>query len=42
MGLLKEQNELSLYAGLLGLYALANKYEFDDFEEREPLNHIIE
>ena len=33
---------LSVYAGLLGLFALAARYEFELDEDREQLHHIIE
>lgn len=41
MGYLNEQNQQSIYAGLLGLQTLASRYEFELDEEREPLFEII-
>jgi hypothetical protein len=39
---LKTQNQLTVYAGLQGLFALAARYEFEMDEDRLPLHHIIQ
>lgn len=42
MGYLNQStNALSIYAGLLGLFALAARYEFELDEDRLPLHQII-
>ena len=41
MGYLGQNNPQSIYTGLLGLYALTARYEFELDEEREPLFEII-
>ena len=41
MGYLGQNNELSIYTGLLGLYALTSRFEFELEEDREPLFEII-
>jgi hypothetical protein len=41
MEYLKTQNQLSVYAGLQGLFALAARYEFEMDEDRLPLHEII-
>lgn len=38
---LTQQNQVSVYAGLQGLFALASRYQFEMDEEREPLHQII-
>lgn len=35
--LLQQKNQVSVYSGLLGLFALVSKYEFELDEDREPL-----
>jgi len=41
MGYLNQNNQLSIYTGLLGLFALCARYEFEMDEDREPLYEII-
>lgn len=41
MEYLSQQNQQSIYAGLVGLYALTVRYEFELEEDREPLDEII-
>lgn len=41
LGYLKTHNQLAIYAGLQGLFALASRFEFEMEEEREPLFEII-
>jgi hypothetical protein len=41
MGYLGQDNQLSVYTGLLGLYALTARFEFELEEDREPLFEII-
>lgn len=38
---LAQNNPQSIYAGLLGLFALCSRYEFELDEDREPLFEII-
>jgi len=38
---LSTHNQLSIYTGLQGLFALAARYEFELDEDREPLFEII-
>ena len=42
MEYLKTQNQLTVYAGLQGLFALAARYEFEMDEDRLPLHEIIQ
>lgn len=42
LDLLKKNEMLSVYAGLLGLFALAARYEFELDADRVPLHQIIE
>lgn len=41
MSYLNQHNQLSIYTGLLGLFALAARFEFELDEDREPLFEII-
>lgn len=41
MNLLQQKNQISVFAGLQGLYALCSRYEFELDEQREPLYEIV-
>lgn len=41
MTYLKEKNQISVFTGLQGLYALCSRYEFELDEQREPLYDIV-
>lgn len=41
MEFLNKNDEKSIYTGLLGLYALSARYEFELDEDRAPLHQII-
>ena len=41
MACLSENSQISVYAGLQGLFALAARYEFELDEDRLPLQEII-
>jgi len=41
MNYLTQKNQISVFAGLQGLFALASRYEFELDEEREPLHKIV-
>lgn len=42
MGFLGKETQLSIYTGLLGLFALTSRYEFEMDEDRIPLFDIIQ
>jgi hypothetical protein len=42
MNYLTQQNQLAVYAGLLGLLALTSRYEFELDKDREPLQEIVQ
>ena len=41
MSYLNQNNQLSIYTGLLGLFALCGRFEFEMDEDRIPLYEII-
>jgi len=42
MTFLNSGNQLQVYAGLLGLFGLTAKYEFEIDEDRDPLHEILQ
>ena len=41
MTYLQEKNQISVFTGLQGLFALCSRYEFELDEQREPLYDIV-